>query len=38
MALLKRFVREEQICVTKIPEIRPAAGWGELGAVVEVVV
>ena len=37
-ALLKQFVPEEQIRVTKIPEdVWPAEPWKELGAVIEVV-
>lgn len=37
-ALLKQFVREEQITVTKITEdLWPSANWCEVGAVVEVV-
>ena len=37
-ALLKQFVPEEQIRVTKIPEgVWPAKPWKELGAVIEVV-
>ena len=38
VALLKQFVREYQIRVTKIPEsVWPVAGWKELGAIIEVV-
>ena len=38
IALLKQFVREEQIHVTKITEdIWPEKNWSELGAVIEVV-
>ena len=37
-AVLKQFVAEEQIRVTKIPEVaQPVEPWKELGAVIEVV-
>jgi SAM-dependent methyltransferase len=37
--LLKQFVPEEQIRVTKIPEgVWPAKPWNELGAIVEVII
>jgi ubiquinone/menaquinone biosynthesis C-methylase UbiE len=38
IALLKQFVREEQIRITKIPEdVWPDRAWKEFGAVIEVV-
>lgn len=37
LALLKQFVSEEQIRVTKIPEdVWPGKPWEQLGAVIEV--
>jgi len=39
VALLKQFVREDQIHITKITEdTRPDKGWSGAGAVIEVVI